>query len=41
MVNNANGCDKGKIYHFSFAEVTNLQWGRFITVIASLSFMRC
>ena len=41
MVNNANGCGIEKIHHFSFAEVINFQWGRFITVIVNLSLMRC
>jgi len=40
MLSNANGLGTEKIYHFSFAEVINLLWGRFITVIVSLSFMR-
>jgi len=28
-----NGRGIEKIYHFSFAEVINFQWGRFVTVI--------
>jgi len=30
---NVNGRGIEKIYHFSFAEVINFQWGRFVTVI--------
>jgi len=36
-MNNVNGRGIEKNYHFSFAKVTNFQWGRFITGIGSLS----
>jgi hypothetical protein len=41
MMNNVNGCGIEKVYHFSFTKIINFQWGRFITVIVSLCFIRC
>jgi len=38
MINNVHGRSTEKIYHFSFAEFINFQWGSFITVIVTLSF---
>ena len=37
MMNIVNGRGIEKIYYFSFAEVINFQWGRFITGIGSSS----
>jgi hypothetical protein len=36
MVNDANGRDIEKVYHFIFVKIINFQWGRFITVIFGL-----
>ena len=41
MINNVNGRGIEKIYNFNFAEVINFEWGNFITVTVTLSFMSC